>query len=184
MMKHALTNPDRSRRAVAALLAAVLAVGLTGCFPSRGVSGGQTAAAAMGEVKSLPGASSSTYVASDSSHSGFAEQNATTVHINIEPGHHIQDPEALVDFLIRVAWSVNDARPNSSLMVVIDSDMPIDAVTAAQSAGWTSAHAFDDGRNAVFVKLSEAKQRLGAWPGKVPTVPDGLTVTSTASPAP
>lgn len=181
MMKHALTNSGWPRRAVVALVAVALAIGLTGCFAS-GDLGGQTAAAAMREVKSIPGSAASSYVASDSSYSGFTKQNATTVHINIEPDHHIQDPEALVDFLIRVAWSVNDARPNSNLMVVIDSDVPIDAVTAARSAGWASAHAFANEPAAVFVKLSEAKKRLGDWPGKVPTVPDGVIVAATPAP--
>jgi hypothetical protein len=127
----------------------------------------------------------STYVASDSSYSGFTKRNATTVSVSIDPDHHIQDPDALVDFLIRVAWSVDDAEPKgSALMVAIDSDMPIDVVTAAQSAGWTGASALNDQQDRVFIDLSEAYKRLGAWPGKVPPVPDGVIVTSAASSAP
>jgi hypothetical protein len=172
-----------SARAVSAVLALTIVFATAGCSFAR--SDGQTAAAAMSEVKSLPGTSSSTYVASDSSYSGFTKRNATTVSVNIDPDHHIQDPDALVDFLIRVAWSVNDAEPKgSSLMVAIDSDIPIDVVTAAQSAGWTGAGALNDRRDMVFIDLSDVEKRLGAWPGKVPAVPDGVIVTSTASPAP
>jgi hypothetical protein len=128
---------------------------------------------------------SSTYVAGDSSYSGFTKRNATTVSVSVDSDHHVQDPDALVDFLIRVAWSVNDAEPKgSSLMVAIDSDIPIDVVTAAQSAGWTGASALNDQQDRVFIDLSEAYKRLGAWPGKVPPVADGLIVTSTGSPAP
>jgi hypothetical protein len=184
-MKHALTNPGRSRRALAALLAVALLVGLTGCFPSRGVSGGQTAAAAMSEVKSIPGIADPTYVKSDSSYSGLTKVTSTTVHVSINSEHHIPDPEALVDFLIRMAWSVNDAKPNRAIMTVaIDSAAALDVAAAAQKAGWKSAFSYPELPTTIFVKLSEAKKRLGAWPGKVPKVPGGLIVTSTASPAP
>jgi hypothetical protein len=175
-----------SAHAASVLLALTIVFATAGCSFARsdGSDGGQTAAAATLEIKSLPGIQGSTDVSSDSSYSGFTQLNDTAVVVGIKPDHHIQDPDTLVDFLIRVAWSVNDAKPNGDLLVTIDSAVAIDATAAAKAAGWTTAHSLSNEPTSVFVKLSEAKKRLGAWPGKVPTVPDGVIVTSTASPAP
>jgi hypothetical protein len=181
MMKQALENPCWPRRVLGALVAVAIVGGLSGCSITRG---GQTADAAASEVKSLPGISNSTDVYSNSAYSGLAKKNATLVVVTFDPDRPTEDMEKLVEYLIRVAWSVNDAKPNMELMVTIKSTAPIDALAAAQGAGWTRAHAFNDERGTVFVPLSEARQRLGDWPGKVPTVPDGLIATSTASPAP
>ena len=182
MMKHAPASPHRSRRILAALVAVTLAVGLAGCFASGGGSGGQTAAAAMRQVKAIPGSAASTYVASDSSYSGFTKVISTTVNLDIAPDHVIPDPGALIDYLIRVAWSVNDAKPNGDLLVTIDSAVAVDATAAAKAAGWATAHSLSNAPTSVFVKLSEAKKRLGDWPGKVPTAPDGVIVAGTPSP--
>jgi hypothetical protein len=184
MMKQALTRSGWSRRAGAALVAAALVVSLTGCFAGGSVGGGQTAAAAALEIRSLSGILSSTDVSTDGSYSGFTQLNDTAVVVGIKPDHHIQDPDALVDFLIRVAWSVNDAKPNGDLSVTIDSAVAVDATAAAKAAGWTTAHSLSNDPTSVFVKLSEAKKRLGEWPGKVPKLPNGLIATSTASPTP
>jgi hypothetical protein len=179
MMKQALGNPHWPRRVLGALVAVAIVGALSGCSITRG---GQTADAAASEVKSLPGISNSTDVYSNSAYSGFTKKNSTLVVVTVDPDRRIEDTENLVEFLIRVAWSVNDAKPDMELMVTIKSTAPIDALAAAQGAGWTSAHAFDDDRGTVFIPLSEAKQRLGGWPGKVPKTPAGLLATVTPSP--
>ena len=179
MMKRALPDSGWLRRAFAALIA----VAIVGCFSGCSITrAGQTADAAAIEVKSLQGISNSSDVYSNSSYSGFTKQNSTLVVVTVDPDRRIENTGQLVEFLIRVAWSVNDAQPNMELMVTIKSTAPIDAVAAAQAAGWTGAHAFNDERGTVFIPLSEAKKRLGAWPGKVPTAPDGVIVAATPAP--
>ncbi|HEY8911832.1 hypothetical protein [Lacisediminihabitans sp.] len=157
-----------------------LAVGLAGCA----AGGGQTAAAATRQVKAIPGSAASTYVASDSSYSGFTKENGTTVQLTVEPGFQIPDPGKLVDFLIRLGWSVNDNKPNSELFVVIDSAAPIDATAAAKGAGWKSASSLPDDSTGVFIDLKEVEKRLGGWPGKVPAMPAGVVVKDPVSPDP
>ena len=178
MMKHVQGKSHWSHRVYPAIVALALVGGLSSCSSARG---GQTAGAAASEVKSLPGISKSTDVYSNSSYSGFTKKNATLVVVTVDPDHRSEDTEELVEFLIRVAWSVNDAKPNMELMVTVKSTVPIDALAAARAAGWTSAHSLNNERSTVFVGLSEAKKRLGDWPGKVPET-DGLLGTVTTSP--
>jgi hypothetical protein len=170
MMKRTRTVTTRMARAVQMLAIVALVVALAGCsiFPK----GGQTVAAAIVEGSSIPGSTVS--VDAGSSYNGFQKVNGPIVFIDIEPGFEVRNPGKLVDFLIRLTWSMNDNKPTRDLMVVIDSADPIDATAAAQGAGWKTAHSSSDDSTSVFVDLKEVEKRLGGWPGDVPVKPAGV----------
>ena len=144
--------------------------------------GGQTAAAAIRQANSIPG--STAIIESEGAYNGFQKQNPIAVQLTIEPGFQIPDPGKLVDFLIRLGWSVNDNQPNTILSVAIVSPAPIDAKAAAIGAGWKGANSLSDDSPGVFIDLKEAQKRLGGRPGKVPATPAGMVVKDPVSPDP
>lgn len=103
-----------------------------------------------------------------SSYNGFTKVTDVAVLSRVKTGYAVKDSSSLVDYLIRVAWSANEAKPTQDVSVVITSDSPIDAIAAAKKAGWTSADSFKGDLTDVYVDLREVKKRLGEWPGKVP----------------
>ena len=179
-MRRTKTGPERLARAEQTLAVFALVALLAGC--SLLPRGGQTAEAAIRQAKSIPGSTVS--VLSGGAYDGLQKHNSIIVSITIEPGFHVQNPDKLVDFLIRLGWSVNDNRPGRDLLIGIDSPAPIDAMAAAKGAGWKSASSLSDDSPGVFIDLKEAEKRLGGWPGKVPATPAGMVVKDPASPDP
>ena len=171
-MKRTTKDTKGVKRAAQTLAVFALVALLAGC--SLLPRGGQSAAAAIRQAKSIPGSTVS--VLSGGAYDGLQKHNSIIVSITIEPGFHVQNPDKLVDFLIRLGWSVNNNRPGRDLLIGIDSPAPIDAVAAARGAGWKSASSLSDVSPGVFIDLKEAQKRLGRWPGKVPATPAGLVV--------
>jgi hypothetical protein len=161
-------------------LTCVITIGLTGCSSAQR---GQTTQSASSQVQSIPGiASGEVFVRS--SQNGFQKETIAAALTKVKPNYKIEDPEALVNYLIRVAWSANETEPSQDLTITVDSAASFNATNAAKSAGWTSAHGFSDDPTTVFVDPSEAKKRLGDWPGKVPKAPDRIIVAVTPSTSP
>jgi hypothetical protein len=153
-------------------LASIITLTLSGCVSVRG---GQSEHDASSQVQAIPGIASGEVLVR-SSQNGFQKETIAAARTKIKPNYKIEDPEALVNYLIRIAWSTNETEPSQDLTITVDSAEPFNAINAAKNAGWTSAHGFSDDPTTVFVDPSEAKKRLGDWPGKVPNAPDRAIV--------
>jgi hypothetical protein len=164
--------------------AAVLVAALGGCASSAKPHGGQTSKAAQAALSTIPGVTD-THAVIESSYSGFNRTYTPTVSITIAPGFTVADPTALTDYLIRTAWSLNEHQSTLQISVsVIGADA--DLGTAAVQGGWLSERALtslfsrsespDLQHLSLFTDQGSAKSKLGAWPGKVPTLPDGVLV--------
>jgi hypothetical protein len=163
------------RKAVVAVgLAALLS--LVGCsapsspdIPRFATSGGQTQAELEARLAGIPG-----LVFTDASGSEPNLKRATgyAFTVQVAPGYEIADAPALVDFLVRSAWSVRDGyMPNTTIAITVNAGaLPsdkIDIVEAAEVAGWVpegsqshrfgadggSSPEFDNGTSSVDIWL-------------------------------
>jgi hypothetical protein len=150
-------------------LASMVTLTLSGCVSVRG---GQSEHDASNQIRSVPGLSSGE-VSVSNSYNGFQKVTLTAARVTVKPNYVVKNPAALVDYLIRVAWSANQSKPNQMLGVNVDSTQPFDAAAAAKSAGWKSAKSLAQFPAIVSIDLKEVKKRLGDWPGKVPAPSSG-----------
>lgn len=185
-----------SARAVLAALAAPVLLGLSACAPTDTTTpqdgtarGGQTLAEL---TQTLDGIEGLTFSSVDGSERNVKGNSGFTVDVTLEPGYQLDDPEALVTFLVEAAWSVDDrAMPNTTVEIGfqgVDGD-GVNLGEAAQQSGWLSSEArtgetAPNGFSSVSVPVAdyavdqgvpETVDRLGEWPGEPPSVPDGLT---------
>lgn len=91
-----------------------------------------------------------------------------SVHVTVDQGHTVTDHVALLTFLVRTIWSLNEDRPEI-LTVFVDSEQGFDVLAAA--AGWPGA--FGD-ETIVMIPAVDADQMLGAWPGRVHYLADSV----------
>ncbi|HEY8911835.1 hypothetical protein [Lacisediminihabitans sp.] len=160
-------------------LASVIALTLSGCvFIHRG----QSEHDASKHIKSIPGLASGEVFVSNS-YDGFQKVTGTAALITVKPNYTVKDPAALVDYLIRVAWSANQSKPTEDILVTVESSSSFDSVTAAKSAGWSSAYSLPNDPTAVSIDLSELKKRLGDWPGKVPAPSSAVAAAIVSAPS-
>jgi len=102
----------------------------------------------------------------------------------LTPGYEIDDAPGFVSYVIESAWAVRDGYlPNAqiSISVTAGSGSTFDIAEAATDAGWTendSSPPSSTGYSRVSIDMrdgSPARERLGPWPGPVPTLPPDLT---------
>lgn len=192
-----LRSPRRQTTlAVLAGLAAPVVLGLSACAstdpttPQAGtVRDGQTLAEL---TETLDGIDGLTFSRVDGSERNVKGNSGFTVDVALEPGYQLDDPEALVTFLVEAAWSVDDRTMPNTTVEIGYRGVVADGITlgeAAQQSGWLSSEArtgqiAPDGSSRVSVPVAdyaidqgvpETVDRLGEWPGEPPTVPDGLT---------
>lgn len=166
-MKQMPTRRRPGLRTVAILLSLLL---LTGCAQAQA---GQTAKAA----NSMHLAGAEVNVLSSSSYNGFAKVISHSVRIQVDPGYEIADPTAVVEYLAKVGWSVNDARPTTGTTLSFAKPISFDPVEAARKGGWHTTSGTQNSRSSlIYLNLKEVKHRLGTWPGKIPHLPDGAIV--------
>jgi hypothetical protein len=175
--RHAMRR-RRLHLLAAALLLAAGSVAVAGCTAQP--AGGQSVANAQKALARIPGVAHAD-VHDKTDMSGFTKYYTPEVTVALDDGYRIADLPALTDFLIRTAWSVNDRKPHISLSVEIDSAGELNLAAAAASGGWLSSAAAVSSNEIPgwlhLVTIDEpAKSKLGAWPGKAPTLPDGVIV--------
>jgi len=161
--------------------AAGLVVILSGC--GLGGSEGQSkesADAALSAIQGVSGASVNT----ESMVSGLVEETHTTIEVQLEPGFSVPDPEALVDYLIGVAWSTKTKEATSSVEIIVVSDPQISIGDAVEAGQWVLTGSDPNFPEEAVVDAAEVKERFGDWPGEVPVLPDGLIVGPTPEPTP
>ncbi|TFC46309.1 MULTISPECIES: hypothetical protein [Cryobacterium] len=184
-MKPEATFPKRSRRPTRRAATSVLGIGLvialTGC--SLGGSEGQSKESADAALSAIPGVSGGS-VNTSSMVSGLQEETHTTIEVQVEPGFSVPDPEALVDYLIGVAWSTKTKEATSSVEIIVVSDPQISIVDAVEEGPWVDTGVDPNFPEGAVVGADEVKDRFGDWPGEVPVLPDGLIVGPTPEPTP
>ncbi|POH64598.1 hypothetical protein C3B60_14320 [Cryobacterium zongtaii] len=116
--------------------------------------------------------------------SGLQEETHTTIEVQVEPGFSVPDPEALVDYLIGVAWSTKTKEATSSVEIIVVSDPQISIVDAVEEGPWVDTGVDPNFPEGAVVGADEVKDRFGDWPGEVPVLPDGLIVGPTPEPTP
>jgi hypothetical protein len=178
-----------SLRALLPAGAGVLALALlvTGCSgpssaPTASSAAGQSAAHAQASIRKIPGVESAT-VKLNQTMSGFNKHDSVITHVTLAQGTTVPDPSKLIDHLVAVSWSVNGERPDNGISLTLATNPQIDVGPVARDSGWPKVTYFtnsadpDAPRFAGFSAQS-LTEKLGAWPGKVPTVESGLVETN------
>ena len=190
-------SPSRrpSRSSLTALSVATV-LGLSACAttdttpPQDETSGdGQTLAEL---TQTLDGIEGLTFSRVDGSDRNIKGNSGFTVDVTLDPGYQLDDPEALVTYLVEAAWSVEDrTMPNTTVEIGYQGIVGdgIDLGEAAKQSGWVASEArtgdvSPQGFSRVSIPVAdyavdngvpETVDRLGEWPGEPPAVPDGLT---------
>lgn len=158
-----------------------LAVILSGC--AVGGSEGQSKESVDAMLSAIPGVTDAT-VNTESTKSGFQDETSTVIELKLEDGTALSDPDSLVDYLLRVAWSTRTKEANTSVVVQVVSEPQISILDALDAAGWDSAGGRSQHPERALLQADEVKGRFGDWPGDVPELPDGLVTAPTSAPAP
>jgi len=158
-----------------------LLVVLSGC--ALGGSEGQSKESADAALSAIPGVSEGT-VNTESMVSGLVEETRTTIEVHVEPGFSVPDPEALVDYLVGVAWSTKTKEASSTVQIIVLSDPQVSIGDAVEGGPWVHTGVDPNFPEGAALGADEVKERFGDWPGEVPVMPDGLIVGPTPEPAP
>ena len=146
-------------------------------------SNGQSKESADAALSAIPGVGEGT-VNTESLRSGLQTETSTVIELNLEPGSTVSDPERLVDYLLRVAWSTQTKEANRAVVVQIVSEPQISTRDALDAGGWESARGRSSRPERSLVRTYEVKERYGDWPGEVPELPESLIVGPTSEPTP
>ena len=158
------------------VVAASILAGLVGCAPKGGQSNEQAISAmrhtaGVGSARAFP----------NSFYAGLSKATSMYIEVTIDAGYRIASPPNLMEYLIRTAWSVNSGHPNDSLSIEVHSvDSPsFDPIQAAIDAGWDSDRLASNPPmpEMLSVVLNDSLvAKLGPWPGRIPTLPQGTIV--------
>jgi hypothetical protein len=160
----------------AGTIVAVLLLG--GC--AAGTAGGQSEETAEAGLRAIEGVSDAS-VNTRSSVSGFKTETSTAIEISVDAGYSVSDPEALMEYLVQVAWSTGSKEANFRIAVDVVTDPQLSVVDVLDVGGWESAAGTSKHPERALVAVDEVRNRLGNWPGDVPELPDGLIAGSEAS---
>ena len=169
---HHLSSRVRLPVAVAGLVVILSGCGLAG-------PNGQSKESADAALSAIPGVGEAT-VNTESLISGLQIETSTVIELNLEPGSTVSDPERLVDYLLRVAWSTQTKEANRAVVVQIVGEPQISTLDALDAGGWESARGRSPERS--LVRAYEVKERYGDWPGEVPELPESLIIGPTSKP--
>ena len=173
------TSYHLSSRVCLSVAVAGLVVILSGC--GLGGSDRQSKESADAALSAIPGVGEAT-VNTESLISGLQIETSTVIELNLEPGSSVSDPERLVDYLLRVAWSTQTKEANRAVVVQIVGEPQISTLDALDAGGWESARGRSPERS--LVRAYEVKERYGDWPGEVPELPESLIIGPTSEPTP
>lgn len=134
-------------------------------------------------MSELPGVTEA-LVSTKNSPNGLQEETTTTIDVTLAPGATVLDPAALVDFLLRVAWSTATKEADSSIVLMVHSEPQISVLDALDTGDWTTSGGTANAEYLALVRATEVKDRFGDWPGDAPELPDGLIVGPTPEPTP
>lgn len=143
-------------------------------------------------TQTLDGIEGLTFSRVDGSERNIKGNSGFTVDVTLDPGYQLDDPEALVTYLVEAAWSVEDrTMPNTTVEIGYQGIVGdgIDLGEAAKQSGWVASEArtgdvSPQGFSRVSIPVAdyavdngvpETVDRLGEWPGEPPAVPAGLT---------
>jgi len=171
------TSHHLSSRVCLSVAVAGLVVILSGC--GLGGSDRQSKESADAALSAIPGVGEAT-VNTESLISGLQIETSTVIELNLEPGSSVSDPERLVDYLLRVAWSTQTKEANRAVVVQIVGEPQISTRDALDAGGWESARGRSPERS--LVRAYEVKERYGDWPGEVPELPESLIIGPTSKP--
>lgn len=176
-MKTSSSRGDRdvARRRVRSLRFITLSIGvaavLAGCTTTAAVpEGGQSRASALDDLDST-GFTDVELLLTDSQN-GFQSTKSTDLFVGLPEGAVINDQAAVLDYLLRTAWSVSDVEPNSSITAGFKGALEdIDWVAVGNADGLP----LSDRTSATNPTLSvdDATSTFGPWPGDMPVLPAG-----------
>lgn len=144
--------------------------------------GGQVVDEAQVMLSNLDGVSEGR-ISSTSHYEGFKEATNVFVSVTLEDDFHPQDPQAFLQYLVALGWSVNVNAPNKGITVrlndregaLIDKERdvgPVDWKRIAMDQDWSIGAA----GGSVRVSFEKARERFGSWPGPIPKPPKDASV--------
>jgi len=110
--------------------------------------------------------------------------SSTYLTVTIKSGYSVENSVALLDWLLRIAWSVNDRRVEQVVVITVVSITPNTIVDwdwsgAAKKLGFSDPNADNSRSDPILILLFDNEQmvkRYGPWPGQVPKAPANLFV--------
>lgn len=153
-----------------AMFALLLAIAGCRAEPTRA---GMTLDDAEELLRSMPGVRGA-QVKTRSTLDGFTRQTPITVKLELADSFEVVAAPQLADFLVRLLWSVDGARP-TRLVVSVSSAAGdgVDVSAGARASGWHPIMGSREQPLFVIEDLDDepAKSKLGPWPGPVPVPP-------------
>lgn len=147
-----------------------LASMLAGCGGSADApDGGQSRQTALDTLGDDGFTSIELYVSS--AQNGFQSTKTTDVFVGLPDGAVINDQAAVLDYLLRTAWSVSDDEPNRSITADFTGELEdIDWVAVGTNAGLP----LSDRMSSPTMSVEDAAKTFGPWPGDVPALPSDV----------
>ncbi|WP_157497150.1 hypothetical protein [Leifsonia sp. Leaf264] len=106
----------------------------------------------------------------------FGDGHDIAVTAFIEDGYTVQKPEQFAEYLLKLAWSVDDTKPDQGLIltVVPGADGDFNIADALADGGWVEP-AKDPDPLVIFIAPDQlnSMDKLGTWPGPSPKLPAG-----------
>ena len=127
-----------------------------------------TFAAASDEAREIPGVDD---IFMSVGPIGLPNTREMAVRADVQDGYPEELIPPLVDYLLALAWSVPDEKPDFRVsFAMLLGDSSPDLESAADALGWE----FQDGSSKIEVSSSDLENRYGEWPGKRPELPAEL----------
>ncbi len=168
---------DKVKRIFRAVLVGAIIFGLTGCSIFSKFQG-QSAEHATEQLLSVEGLDGDVKIFS--AMDGFTKRVHGTVNVSVQKGYTVTDPEAFTNWLVSLAWSMNDTKINTSVALYVSYEEDPKSrdwggVNVLEQEGYNSADGKDlESSFRVSVHASDVDTHLGGWPGKVPKIPKGM----------
>lgn len=178
----------RLERWIAAVVVISGLASLTSCtqarrsdIPHDAQTGGQTFDEMTAAVSEIPGIA---VEVSGGDPPNIKGNTGYEIAVTVQPGYRVIDGPALISFLTESAWSVREGyMPNTQIAIGVtdNAGSDFDAAAAAAEAGLLVPQ--DPVKRSTAYSLatigveddSLAREKLGDWPGDVPTVPTDVT---------
>jgi hypothetical protein len=129
---------------------------------------GQSLAAAQQEIEAMHGVTSAKLRVVEQQ-SGMAAHHQLNADVVIEDEATIVNQNALVEQIVRIAWSANGTMPDQGVYLNLVTDPQVDVGGTFAEADWNPSSYTASEKSYVLVSGRAIEDHAGTWPGSVPS---------------